>query len=125
MNEKITLCGDNCFACPRYMAQRDEELKAVAELWCRVGWRDNVVPAGEMRCTGCSSHKQCTYHLVECIAEHKVQKCNQCSDYPCQKISDMLARSEQYQKKAEEVCSLAEYRQLEAAFFDKKRNLEK
>ena len=125
MNEKITLCGDNCFACPRYMAKSDEELKAVAELWRRVGWRDKEVPAEEMRCAGCSSHKQCTYQLVECIAEHKVQKCNQCSDYPCQKISDMLVRSELYQKKAEEVCSVAEYRQLESAFFDKKRNMEK
>ena len=125
MNDKITLCGDNCFACPRYMAQSDEELKAVAELWCRVGWRDKEVPADEMRCAGCSSHKQCTYHLVECVAEHNVQRCNQCSDYPCHKISDLLVRSEQYQKKAKEVCSVAEYRQLEAAFFDKKRNLEK
>ncbi len=125
MNDKITLCGDNCFACPRYMAKSDEELKAVAELWRRVGWRDKEVPAEEMRCAGCSSHKQCTYHLVECVAEHKAQKCNQCSNYPCQKISDMLARSEQYQKKAKEVCSEAEYRQLESAFFDKKRNLEK
>lgn len=125
MKEKITLCGDNCFAFPRYTAKSEEELKVVAELWCRVGWRDKVVSSDEMRCTGCSSHKQCTYHLVECIAEHNVQKCNQCIDYPCQKIDDMLKRSGQYRKKAKEVCSEAEYRQLEAAFFDKKMNLDK
>ena len=125
MNEKITLCGDNCFVCPRYLAKSEEELKAVAELWCRVGWRDKVVSSDEMRCTGCSSYKQCTYHLVECIAEHNVQKCNQCIDYPCQRIDDMLKRSGQYRKKAKEVCSEAEYRQLEAAFFDKKMNLDK
>lgn len=37
MEEKITLCGDNCIECPRYNAHSDEELKAVAELWYRVG----------------------------------------------------------------------------------------
>lgn len=41
MEEKITLCGDNCIECPRYNAHTDEELQAVAELWYRVGWREN------------------------------------------------------------------------------------
>ena len=39
MEEKITLCGDNCIACPRYNAHSDEELSRVAELWYRVGRR--------------------------------------------------------------------------------------
>ena len=33
MEEKITLCGDDCLACPRYHARSEEELAAVAELW--------------------------------------------------------------------------------------------
>ena len=37
MENMITLCGDNCSKCPRFLAQTDEELKAVAELWFRVG----------------------------------------------------------------------------------------
>lgn len=37
MEEKITLCGDNCIACPRYNAHSKEELRQVAELWYRVG----------------------------------------------------------------------------------------
>ena len=37
MEEKITLCGDNCIECPRYNAHTEEELKAVAELWYKVG----------------------------------------------------------------------------------------
>ena len=44
MEEKITLCGDNCIECPRYNAHSAEELKTVAELWYRVGWRVCVVP---------------------------------------------------------------------------------
>lgn len=103
MREKITLCGDNCIECLRYNAHSDEELKRVAELWYRVGWRDSIVSNKEISCSGCSSHKQCTYNLVECIKEHNVEKCNQCSEFPCLKISDMLKRSEEYQKKCMEV----------------------
>lgn len=87
MEEKITLCGDNCIACPRYNAHSKEELRQVAELWYRVGWRDHIVSNEEIRCDGCSSHKQCTYHLVECTKEHNVDKCNQCAEFPCEKIS--------------------------------------
>ena len=48
MEEKITLCGDNCIECPRYNAHTDEELKAVAELWYKVGWRACVVSNEEI-----------------------------------------------------------------------------
>lgn len=121
--EKITLCGDNCKECPRYNARSEEELRQAAELWYRVGWRDHVVSNEEIRCTGCSSHKDCTYHLVECTKEHGVEKCNQCAGFPCEKINDMLKRSGAYQLKCKEVCSDEEYAQLERAFFDKKNNL--
>lgn len=116
MEEKITLCGDNCIECPRYNAHSDEELKKVAELWYKVGWRDTVVSNEEISCTGCSSHKQCTYQLVECTQQHNVQKCNQCDQFPCQKITDMLKRSTQYQKTCKEICLEAEYIMLEKAF---------
>ncbi len=125
MNDKITLCGDNCIYCPRHNARTDEELKRVAELWYRVGWRDRIVSSDEIKCTGCSSHKQCTYQLVDCIKEHGVEKCNQCGEFPCEKISDMLKRSEEYQKKCKKVCTDYEYTALEKAFFDKENNLKK
>lgn len=125
MNEKITLCGDNCMKCPRYHAHSEEELQAVAELWYRVGWRDRIVTNEEIACTGCSSHKQCTYKLVECTKEHHVEKCNQCTAFPCEKIRDMLRRSSEYQEKCREVCSEMEYAMLEQAFFEKEKNLMK
>lgn len=125
MYDKITLCGDNCIECPRYNAHSDEELKKVAELWYRVGWRNSVVSNEEIGCLGCSSHKQCTYHLVECIKKHNVEKCNQCNEFPCRKISDMLIRSKEYQEKCIKVCTEQEYASLEKAFFDKENNLRK
>ncbi len=125
MKEKITLCGDNCIECPRYNAHSDEELKSVAELWYKVGWRTHVVSNEEIVCTGCSSHKQCTYQLVECTKEHNVTKCNQCYEFPCQKIKDMLKRSDEYQKRCKVICSEKEYIMLDRAFFDKENNLKK
>lgn len=121
--EKITLCGDNCLECPRYLARSDSELEKVAELWFRVGWRDKIVPIDEIKCCGCSSHKQCTYHLVECTKENNVEKCNQCPQFPCQQIDDMLRRSEEYEKKCREVCTDEEYQMLKSAFFNKDKNL--
>ncbi len=125
MKEKITLCGDNCIECPRYNSHSDAELSKTAELWYKIGWRDTIVSNEEIACLGCSSHKQCTYHLVECVKEHCVEKCNQCNEFPCQKISDMLIRSKEYQKKCKEVCTEEEYDNLKKAFFEKENNLMK
>ena len=96
LEEKITLCGDNCLECPRYHAHTEEELKHAAELWYRVGWRDRIVSNEEIACTGCSKHKKCTYQLVECTQEHQVSKCAECDRFPCDKIRDMLKKSADY-----------------------------
>ena len=125
MTEKITLCGDNCLACPRYNAHCETELRALAELWHRVGWRDHVVAPEKMTCSGCGSRKACTYQLVECTQAHRVEKCNQCAEFPCGKINAMLERSAAYQRRCREVCTAAEYAALEKAFFDKENNLKK
>lgn len=123
--QKITLCGDDCLQCPRYLAKNEEELSKVAELWFRVGWRDSVISNDEIMCTGCSSHKQCTYQLVDCIKTNKVEKCNQCKKFLCEKITDMLKRSDEYKEKCKAVCTQEEYHMLEAAFFNKENNLKK
>ena len=39
MENRITLCGDNCTYCPRFLAKTEEELQEVAKLWYRVGLR--------------------------------------------------------------------------------------
>jgi hypothetical protein len=123
--EKITLCGDNCQYCPRCSNNNEEDLKRTAELWYEIGMSETLLSIEQIRCNGCSSHVTCTYHLRECIAQHHIAKCNQCPEYPCQKISDMLAKSDEYQKKAEEVCSMEEYQQLCCSFFHKRENLDK
>lgn len=123
MKEKITLCGDNCLACPRYLAETNEELRQVAELWYRLGWTTSLVSEDEIKCSGCSSHKVCTYQLVDCVKEQQVEKCNQCSHYPCTKIKEMLKRSMENEKLCKERCSAEEYEVLAKAFFEKEKNL--
>lgn len=123
--DKITLCGDNCLYCPRYTAKTDKELSDTADLWYRIGWRNEIVSNEEIKCTGCSSHKQCTYNLVECIKSKGVEKCNQCSEFPCGKIQTMLSRSAEYEKKCRAICTEKEYSMLEKAFFNKEENLKK
>lgn len=125
MKELITLCGDNCVYCPRFNAVTEEERQRVAELWYRVGWRDRIVSAEEIKCGGCSSHKQCTYGLVECTKAHGVDRCGKCPRFPCGKITAMLDRSMEYQRRCVEVCSPGEYSALEKAFFNKEANLKK
>ena len=125
MEEKITLCGDNCLVCPRYLAKTEEELKHAADVWYQMGWRDTVANVEEMKCEGCSSHKQCTYHLVECIREHGIEKCNQCDEFPCEKINSMLERSKVYEEKCRKLCSTEDYDALRKAFFNKEENLKK
>lgn len=123
--EKITLCGDDCCSCPRYNARTREERGRVAELWYRTGMRDSIRPPEEMACAGCSSHKSCTYGLVDCTRAHGVEKCNQCAAFPCGKLRAMLEKSAKTQEKCRAVCTPEEYAALERSFFHKEENLKK
>lgn len=125
MNELITLCGDDCLKCPRYSAKTDKELAHLAELWYKIGWRGSVLSAEEMRCSGCTPVKKCTYGLVECTAGHKVSKCSECPEFPCGKIDELLERSHRYEEKCAEVCTSEEFETLKAAFFNNEINLRK
>lgn len=125
LEEKITLCGDNCLTCPRYNAHTDKELKYVAKLWFKIGWRDKIISTDEIKCSGCSAHKSCTYGLVDCTRKHGVEKCNQCKEFSCDKITDMLSRSKFYQERCKTICTAQEYQTLKDSFFNKEENLKK
>ena len=48
---KIASCGNDCNECPRYIATQSgdkEQLKEVAVLWRRVGYRDKIVSQEEI-----------------------------------------------------------------------------
>ena len=62
---------------------------------------------------------------MNCTKEYGVEKCCQCSKFPCKKIVEMLQRTEEYKKICKERCTEEEYRGLEKAFFAKEVKLRK
>ena len=50
----IAACGNDCSACPRYVAhpyeKTEEELQHTAELWMKIGYRDHIVTNEEISC---------------------------------------------------------------------------
>jgi hypothetical protein len=144
MEDFIAPCGDRCDAvrrkatpiifpfgrpkgdaCPRYTAKTPEELRGVAELLYRMGWRDTILPPEEIVCSGCTSEKTCEYGIVECQRTKEISKCKQCPDFPCPRINEMLETTRRFEKRCKEVCSAAEYAFLTEAFFEKEDNLRK
>ena len=117
-------CGDDCAVCPRYIAETEDELKQTARFWHEVGWRDHVVSNEEIRCKGCGTRKMCSFMILPCMNEHAVSKCRECSEYPCEKIEDMLRRSKKKEEQCRHCCTdEAEWQMLKRAFYEKEKNM--
>lgn len=125
----IGFCGDNCSACPRYIATQsgdEEQLKKAAEMWKIVGWRETTVPPNEMICHGCASVEWCRYENIrKCAVKKGIVNCGLCEDYPCKKIKEVFEQTEHYKKACEEICSKEDYECFQKAFFSKKDILDK
>ena len=119
-----SVCGDDCAVCPRYLAQTEEELHETAVFWRDAGWRDRVLSNEEIRCRGCGTRGTCTFQLLPCVRAHGVAACRECGEYPCEKIADMLRRSEEKKRQCRAACeSKAEFEMLCRAFYEKEENL--
>ena len=77
MQKIIAACGNDCSACPRYVAppyeKSDEELKYTAELWLEIGYRDRLVSNEEISCIGCRPENWCRYLVVKCCEDKNVR----------------------------------------------------
>lgn len=120
----LSVCGDDCAVCPRFLASTEEELQETAQFWHRAGWRDCVVSNDEIRCTGCGSRPTCSFMLLPCAREHGVAACRDCPEFECEKVRNTLARSEEKKRQCENACeSTEEFRMLCRAFYEKEKNL--
>ena len=127
MQKKISACGNDCAACPRYIATMSGdpgELEMVAELWYRCGWREKVVGIKEIMCKGCNTSSVCRYGIIDCIREKNISNCGLCADYPCEKINEAFEKSLKYHEIIIENCSNSEVTILQKAFFNKQQRLE-
>lgn len=126
--QRIAPCGNDCLACLRYIATQSNDiskLNEVAELWNRVGWRDEVVSPEEIKCYGCSSVNFCRYEIQKCASEKKIDNCGSCNDYPCNLSTRSFEQTKKYAQSIKDICTEKEYQQFTGAFFSKKENLDK
>lgn len=119
----LSVCGDDCAVCPRFLAETEEELHETALFWYRCGWRNRVVSNDEIRCRGCGTRPSCTFQLLPCVREHGVKKCSSCPEFECEKVKDTLTRSAKKQQQCRAACeNEREYALLCRAFYEKEKN---
>lgn len=123
----LAYCGSRCDLCPRYEATIVDDLDRLAdlaELWYRCGWRDEILPPEEMKCTGCYSTKWCRYDISTCANACGVANCGDCEVYDsCATLKDMFDRNYAYMLHCKTVCSPEEFEMLRKTCFNKKANL--
>ena len=123
----IAACGNDCSACPRYVAhpyeKTDAELLHTAELWKKIGYRDHIVTKEEISCHGCKPENWCRYRIVRCCEDKGISNCSQCECYPCDKMKECFEITKSFEPRCRQVCAEEEYNQLKKAFFEKDLNL--
>jgi hypothetical protein len=125
-NIKIGICGDVCSECPRYIATQNNdtiELGKIVELWYRLGFRNIIVSAEELKCTGCSSDNACAYQINNCNHLSGKHNCGECDLFPCEKINAAFQKTEELKDICREKCTDLEYLKLGKAFLNKKQIL--
>lgn len=124
----IAYCGNDCSWCPRYIATQSgelEQLREVARIWQKAGWRDGLEPPEKMACHGCLSADWCRYSIRQCAEDKGVDICGRCPDYPCPIVIKVFERTGQYAARCKEVLPAADFQRLQKAFFNKKDNLDR
>lgn len=120
----ISVCGDDCAVCPRFLAETDEELHETAVFWYKVGWRDRVVSNEEIKCTGCGCRSECGFMLLPCTKEHGVKMCRECSEFECDKVRNALSSSEEKMEMCRKCCDTEEeFQMFVRSFYEKEKNL--
>ena len=123
----IAACGNDCSACPRYVAhpyeKTEEELRYTAELWMKIGYRDHIVTNEEISCRGCKPENWCRYHVVRCCWEKGIDNCSKCESYPFDNMMECFKVTRSFEPKCRQVCTEEEYNRMKKAFFEKELNL--
>jgi hypothetical protein len=124
----LAYCGNDCNACPRYAATLsgdEQRLKAVANLWKRLGLRDVTSTPREVVCQGCRAAKHCVFMVKECALGKGVENCGRCEAYPCERLTAVFNFTALLAERCQGKCPPAKYRRLRKAFFSKKTNLDR
>jgi hypothetical protein len=123
---KISICGDVCSECPRYIATETNdvvELEKLAELWYRLGFRDRILSAEDLKCTGCSKDKFCSFNINSCEHLENIDNCGQCNHFPCDRIDLVFQNTDITNERCKSRCSDDEYNKICKAFLMKRETL--
>jgi len=124
----ISLCGDLCSECPRYIATQSDDtakLTELAELWFRLGFRTEIVSVEEIKCNGCSKTKPCSNNINTCDHIRNLGSCGECIFFPCEKINLVFQKTDHWDEICKAKCTADEYAQLKKAFLMKREVLGK
>ncbi|MFX1274193.1 MAG: DUF3795 domain-containing protein [Promethearchaeota archaeon] len=125
---KLAYCGDNCTACPRYVATISgslEQLKESAKLMEKVGWGRDMENIEGLKCRGCQDIESCEYGVKECCLEKNIENCGLCEDYPCSLINKAFEITSVNAEKFKDILTTQQYDIFHKAFFLKKEYLDK
>lgn len=124
MKAILAACGNDCSSCPRFMPKTEAQLKSTAELWFKINYRDRLVDTEEIKCSGCATDNWCRHEIVGCTSERQLDNCGQCEEYPCSKIRESFENTAKFIPACRSCCTKEEFRIMEKAFFEKKKNLD-
>ena len=93
MNQLICCCDHDCSRCLTYLAtiNNDEELRKQSQSFYKTEFGMDI-PLADIHCLGGRSEdvfclcKECPF--VKCCKEHNVERCIECSEYPCKTIKE-------------------------------------
>ncbi len=126
---KLGYCGERCDTCPRYIASLStdsNELKKVAILWKKAGFRDETNNINNLICKGCNPEKECAYEDIrKCCINYRIENCGKCLKYPCHLINEVFEKTKNLELKSVNLLTTDEFNKLKIAFFQKKENLDK
>ena len=99
MQEIVAYCGIVCSECPAYEATKkdDNEARAkVAQEWSKQ-FQQNF-KAEDINCRGCLALGDVHFgycsmcEIRKCGSDRRISNCAYCLEYPCDKLSDFLAK---------------------------------
>ena len=89
--QSAAVCGLLCKSCGIYIATEQNNREALSRIAVRLN-----IPFDKVRCSGCrgdllSAHCESCY-FRECSVKRGIEFCSQCSDFPCEKLSDFQTK---------------------------------
>jgi len=101
-NQLIAACGLNCSECDIFRAPNNPEIAQEIVDWFKKE-KDTEVKIEDIRCLGCKGDRKKHWSpdcwILKCCVDKKgLEFCNQCADFPCEKLDQWAKGSKGYEE---------------------------